>query len=222
MTGNVSSLWPDQIASLEQLRQIVAEHPSWVHEPLASGRTVVEWALAYRDVSWLRLLLAHGANPQQRTADGETLMHEAVHGENVAAMATLVESGASVHTTNHAGRTPWQTAVIYGRPKSMQWLAEHAGASVETEAELRDVLAYFIAPDHGAHRLDAQEYLDTHATWVLWLQAAPDALLAPLLAQHWPALQAGMWDTPEAQARYLALTMDQTQATAARPTRARM
>ena len=63
-----------------------------------------------RSDDMLRLLVERGANLELRNASGCTVLHKAAKLGNVSAVRTLLELGASIHTSDINGQTPLEAA----------------------------------------------------------------------------------------------------------------
>jgi ankyrin repeat protein len=61
-------------------------------------------------VEAMKLLLAAGANPNAKTSDGATPLHQAVQAKQVAIIRTLAAAGASLDAVNKDNKTPLQLA----------------------------------------------------------------------------------------------------------------
>jgi ankyrin repeat protein len=83
--------------------------------PLAS-------AAAAKQTDIARLLIAHGANVNARTASGHIPLHEAAGNGNVEMVKLLIENGADVHARTDEDKTPLDFAIEYKRPEVVELL----------------------------------------------------------------------------------------------------
>jgi hypothetical protein len=81
------------------------------------------------DLARLKSLLADGADPNRRDANGSTALVEAVAGGQAAAARALVAAGANPNLTSSGGRTPLIEAAIGGRVEIARMLIA-AGADL--------------------------------------------------------------------------------------------
>ncbi|XP_008216846.1 putative ankyrin repeat protein RF_0381 [Nasonia vitripennis] len=81
------------------------------------GETVLHIASQHRNNAIVNFLLEKGADCNALTADGSTPLHYAVKnfGAPSENAASLIEAGAAVFVTNHAGEIPLKTALKYER-----------------------------------------------------------------------------------------------------------
>ena len=73
---------------------------------VGADQAVLRNALTWNDVELIRILLANGVKPDERDADGNTLLHVAVRNRNQAMAELLIAHGADTNAQNHAGATP--------------------------------------------------------------------------------------------------------------------
>lgn len=78
---------------------------------VTSGETALHLVVARRDNTWLRFLLAKGANPNITDNNGNTPLMNAVQLRFVDGVSTLLANGAQVDKANGSGETPLIRAV---------------------------------------------------------------------------------------------------------------
>lgn len=78
---------------------------------VTTGETALHLVLARRDGTWLRFLLAKGANPNLADNKGNTPLMNAVQGRFEDGVAVLLGNGAQVDKPNGSGETPLIRAV---------------------------------------------------------------------------------------------------------------
>jgi hypothetical protein len=118
----------------------VASHVFWLKE---EGATPFFRAAFGGDVEVMKLLLAHGADPNIATKDhttplmalagvGYTLAidHHRSHREDLEALRLLLELGADVNAANDQGMTPLMGAAHRGANEEIRVLVEH-GAKLD-------------------------------------------------------------------------------------------
>ncbi len=68
----------------------------------------------------MRILLAHGADPNIRDANGQTALHLVPkHARSAAAIKLLIEAGAERHLKDDAGNTPLDYAIQANSTKTI-------------------------------------------------------------------------------------------------------
>jgi len=118
----------------------VASHVFWLKE---EGATPFFRAAYGGDVEVMKLLLAHGADPQGATNDHTTplmavagvgftlgLVRHRSHGEDMEALHLLLELGADVNAANDQGMTPLMGAAQRGANDEIRVLVDH-GAKLD-------------------------------------------------------------------------------------------
>ena len=78
---------------------------------VTSGETALHMVVARRDATWLRFLLAKGANPNITDNRGNTPLMNAVQLRFVDGVSVLLSNGAQVDKANGSGETPLIRAV---------------------------------------------------------------------------------------------------------------
>lgn len=84
--------------------------------------------LGHADI--VRELIARGANPRLRCADGTTAIDAAVMNGKQAALAAMLESGVDPMMTNGRGQTPLHTSAACGNLKALDILMPHLNQRV--------------------------------------------------------------------------------------------
>lgn len=62
----------------------------------------------------MQLLIRHGANPNHSSSDGLTPMHVAAADKTEAIMTALLNGGGDANLSINGGKTPYESAVMYG------------------------------------------------------------------------------------------------------------
>jgi uncharacterized protein len=105
----------------------------------ASAASLVE-AVERGDATAIGVLLADGADPNGAFPDGTTALHLAVHGQNAAIAARLLEAGARADAENRYGVRPLYLASENGDAELVRLLVRHGadpnGALPEGETAL--------------------------------------------------------------------------------------
>lgn len=87
-----------------------------------------------KDPDLLKLLIAHHAEVNIRSDDGETPLHVAANFDNVDNATTLLNCGAAVNAQDDIGMTPLDLAAFYGNTDMISFLlAHHANAALKTQ-----------------------------------------------------------------------------------------
>jgi len=94
---------------------------------VSSGETALHIVAARRDLTWLRYLIAHGANVNLRDSHGQTPLQVAANMNWTDGVAALVGAHANTDDPNDAGETPLMTAVHQHNIEMMKLLLK-AGA----------------------------------------------------------------------------------------------
>lgn len=92
-----------------------------------SGETALHIVTARRDLTWMRFLVAKGANANLRDAKGATPLVVAANHNFVEGVEFLIDQHAKVDESNDAGETPLITAVHNHNVEMMRVLLQ-AGA----------------------------------------------------------------------------------------------
>jgi uncharacterized protein len=99
--------------------------------PAFAGDPTLLSALRDDDVATAQRLLESGADVRQKSGDGTTPLHWAVHFGHAELAQRLVKGGAEVNARNDYGSTPLQEAAERGDPALVKLLLK-AGADVES------------------------------------------------------------------------------------------
>lgn len=88
-------------------------------------RSLLGLACDHGHVEAARMLLAHGANPDTRDAEGQTPLVVAAVKGRLDLAAALVHAGANVNAPAVDGRTALMRAAASNRVESVRWLLAH-------------------------------------------------------------------------------------------------
>ena len=93
----------------------VLENPSMSHVLNArdekTGQTALHILIGQRNIEWVRVMLAGGANPNLGDKVGDTPLHLAVQMNYIDGAAVLIQMDAKVDAKNNTGETPLIRAV---------------------------------------------------------------------------------------------------------------
>jgi ankyrin repeat protein len=150
------------------------------------------------DARTVRALLAArpGADVNQRTADGTSALHWAVHHGDADLVARLLAAGADANAHNDYGASPMSEAAIRGDIPLLRALLR-AGASVESAnadgqtalmilARTSNVGAAQLLISHGANVNAHEKWRDQTA--LMWAAAQQQPAMVRLLLQHGAAV----------------------------------
>ena len=85
-------------------------------------RTALHWAAGRGNVSCIKLLLEHNADPTVRMVGGWTPAHCAAEDGRLNSLRVLHEHGAALCLTENTGDTPRRVAEIYGHKECVKFL----------------------------------------------------------------------------------------------------
>jgi ankyrin repeat protein len=170
-----------------------AEPASAAVEPVERAAPLVLAARAHDAAGVEALLAAHPApDVNQRTADGTTALHWAVHDGDADLVAKLLAAGANPSARNDYGATPMSEAAIRGDLKILRALLA-AGADVESAnpdgqtalmilARTANTAAAELLIAHGAS-------VNAHETWrrqtpLMWAAAEQQPAMVRVLLKH--------------------------------------
>lgn len=94
---------------------------------LTSGETALHIVTNRRDLTWMQVLIAKGANVNIRDAKGVTPLVAAVNANFIEGVELLVGRGARLNESNNSGETPLITAV-HNRNVGVMRILLRAGA----------------------------------------------------------------------------------------------
>jgi ankyrin repeat protein len=103
------------LGKLEQVTQLILEHPGLVCATNDTGLTPLHWAAQGGRVDVAALLLASGANIDARDGRGSTPLHEASALNQFAITQLLLAHDANIDARDNEGQTPANYAVQRGR-----------------------------------------------------------------------------------------------------------
>jgi ankyrin repeat protein len=111
----------------ERKLRLLIQHGAKVNAKLVDGRTLAYQAASLGNgIPVLRLLLARGANPDEKTTTGMTPRMAAAGHANVEAMRLFIAKGADVNAKNSAGATALIAAAMSGNPDAVRLLLEES------------------------------------------------------------------------------------------------
>ncbi len=100
---------------LEAVREILAAHPDWVHARNKLDKTPLHYAVNYKRIEAMGLLLEAGADINAADTTGMTPLHVAAMLGRKGEATWLLERGARPDTKDKFGDTPIHTAAIFGQ-----------------------------------------------------------------------------------------------------------
>ena len=101
----------------DEALKILAAAGANVHEAIHGRPTTLHEAAQHPDPSFVKNLIAAGADPNAKTKDtAETPLHFAARNPFPGVVETLIEGGANPNARDNAGRTPLHFAVSTGGP----------------------------------------------------------------------------------------------------------
>jgi ankyrin repeat protein len=175
----------------------VAGHADTVVEPIENPAPLV-LAVRDKDMATARALLAAHPAPDvnQRTADGTSALHWAVHYGEADLVIRLLSVGANANARNHYGATPMSEAAVLGDGKILRALLA-AGADVDSAnadgqtalmilARTSNVEAAGLLISHGAQVNAREQWRDQTA--LMWAAAEQQPAMVRLLLKHGAAV----------------------------------
>jgi ankyrin repeat protein len=108
------------------VEQLITIYPKNINSPEGSSWSPLRGAVHNRHLDVARLLLEHGAFPNEVKAVGDwTLLHSASYNNNIDVIELLLEHGAEVNCMDNCARTPLHIASGNGHVKAMEKLLEY-------------------------------------------------------------------------------------------------
>lgn len=86
-------------------------------------------------VDIVRVLLSHGANLEQRDADGDTALHYACFGNQPDCLSLLLSKGANINSTNSTGCSSLHIAINKQLLECSKRLLEHQQPSIDVNLQ---------------------------------------------------------------------------------------
>jgi len=125
-----------QTGSFDGLRAALEAAPDQLNAPSPDGWTPLHLAAHYGHASLVAYLLAIGADPLARSANGlaNLPVHAAAAGRHAGVIALLLAAGTPVDATQHGGYTALHAAANAGDLASLEVLLK-AGADCRIKAE---------------------------------------------------------------------------------------
>ena len=136
LSGCGSSLH-DTIAAgnIAQAEAMLVKQPALVHSRNKDGKTPLHYAVNYKRLTGLDLLLKYGADLDAVDRTGATPLHTAAMSGQKDAALWLLDHGAAIESKDSFGDTPLQTAAIFGQGAVLKVLFER-GAKLDTKNTL--------------------------------------------------------------------------------------
>lgn len=127
-------LWACNEGRIDIVATLLRQDPSLVRANDADGYTPLHRASYNANVALVKMLLAHGADPNARTLFGWTPVHSSCQWTHAECVAVLLQHGADVNARTHGDQTPLHIAASVSncRPTAMTLLLS---ADVEPERE---------------------------------------------------------------------------------------
>ncbi len=140
MDAAQSGKWDDVLAYLKS-----GGNPNLLDE---NGKSLLEWAALYGDVSIMNELIGAGANVNHQDDEGVTALMTASSEERLEAIKLLLDSGANIETKNSIGQTAFLVSVENSRLDALALLVEK-GARLDVTFGDNDFNAYLLASTNG-------------------------------------------------------------------------
>jgi len=148
----------DVVASgnLGRARAILARDPNLVHGQNALGKTPLHYAVHYKQIEAMSLLVEYGAGLDTPDRTGMTPLHTAALLGRQEEAAWLLAHGADAASTDVFGDTPVHTAAIFGQGGVIEGLAAHGANLTEPNHQGRTPLDLARENRHSrvAHHLE--------------------------------------------------------------------
>ncbi|HUZ72904.1 MAG TPA: ankyrin repeat domain-containing protein [Stellaceae bacterium] len=108
----------------------------------ASGRTALDYAVSFDNMTMATFLLAHGAHVDARDRSGDTALHWAAELGNLAMMRMLIAHKATVDATNRQGITPLMLAAANTQPEAVRLLIARGADPTKEDFTGRDAAGW--------------------------------------------------------------------------------
>ncbi len=102
-------------------------------------------------VDIVRILLSHGANLEQRDADGDTALHYACFGNQPDCISLLLSKGADINSINSTGCSSLHIAINKQLLECTKRLLEHPQPPIDVN--LQDIYGDTALHDIGTHSI---------------------------------------------------------------------
>lgn len=126
---------------------------------ISSGETALHIVVARRDSTWVRFLLAKGANPNVADKRGETPLGLAVSLGFLEGVEALLDSGANPNSTSATGETPLITATLMGNKPMMKAIMKKGGDPDRADRSGRSARHY---AEQGGRRTGILDVIEEH------------------------------------------------------------
>jgi ankyrin repeat protein len=115
-----------------QAEAMLVKTPGLVHSLNKDGKTPLHYAVNYKRLACMDLLLKYGADLNAGDRTGTTPLHTAAMTGQKDAALWLLDHGAAIESRDSFGDTPLQTAAVFGQGAMVKLLLDH-GAKLDTK-----------------------------------------------------------------------------------------
>jgi ankyrin repeat protein len=133
-------------ASRNQTEQVQALLEDRLNDPDVidgqSGRTALDFAASFDNLTMAQLLLDHGAHIDWRDTMGDSALHYAAERGNLDVMRFLMAHGATVDFANKQGITPIMVASDHGQPDAVRLLLKSGANPKKQDFTGRDAYGW--------------------------------------------------------------------------------
>jgi ankyrin repeat protein len=119
------------VAAVKILIDGGADVDAWTTRPWGTRESALHVAARHGNEAIVRVLLESGVNIHSRTSYGNTVLSEAVSGQEPSMVTLLIDNGANIHARNYHGNTALARAAAHGDEKMVLFLLD-CGANINT------------------------------------------------------------------------------------------
>lgn len=107
-----------------------------------SGRTALDWAASFDNVTMAQVLLAQGAHVDARDPNGNTALYWAAERGTLAMMRFLIAHKAAADAANRVGVTPLMAAADHTQPEAVRLLLASGADPTKQDFTGRDAVGW--------------------------------------------------------------------------------
>ncbi|MBI2421205.1 MAG: ankyrin repeat domain-containing protein [Candidatus Hydrogenedentes bacterium] len=126
---------------IERVRAKIAADPAAVGDTNDIGKTALHYAVSYKRMEIMDLLVASGADVNAQDRTGMTPLHVAAMLGRKDEAAWLLVHGADVHRRDVFGDTPMLTAAVFGGGGVVKTLIQHGARLDDVNTDQLDAVA---------------------------------------------------------------------------------